>query len=365
MLIRLKQDIDFESRLKTLIPKTDLISNEITFADPDMGGGQIVDSLIKIINRDNISKRVFGYNKNLFHTRIAEGTGGSEFGNFKYGEISEKVDYIISFPEMTPKQLKSWISKMMPFANKGVIVVANIKPILTGEIKDLEKLIILKPVLGEQTMQTPLAIYLFKKGAKTIKVYDEITGYNYEVKSNKDISQFSHDPMYFKVRDKIYDYVKNKYNLSDIMHDTKWRNKEYKKYRYVATWPGQRGHAEPQLDKNVWFSNDMYSAFSLDGNYHTGEPKTKYPNTPTCRNCFSFKEKQSFYNLNKYSEFTGFRFAFTLGKYDLGQLHSNFQFIPVFDTEFKTNVTRNRFMKELKLTEKEMKWIEKVMKPYM
>jgi hypothetical protein len=364
MLVRLKQNIDFESRLKILIPKTDLLSNQTTFADPDMGGGQIINSLINIINENNLNERIFGYNKNLFHTRVVEGTGGNSLGNFKFGQITEKVDYIVSFPEMKPKELKIWITKMIPFASKGIVVVANIKPILTGEIKNLEKIIILKPVLGEQTMQTPLAIYLFKTGAKSIKVYDEITGHNYEVKSNKDISQFSHDPIFFQIRDKYQSYC-NQQNLSHIMHDTKWTNKEYKKYRYISTWPGQRGHAEPQIDKGVWFSNDMYTAFSPDGLYHNGQPKTKYPNTPTCRNCFSFKDKNSFNNLNKYTESAWFRFGLMLGKYDLGQLHSNFQFIPVFDYEFKRKITREMFKEKLGLYEYEMKWIEKVMKPYM
>lgn len=365
MLIRLGQSIDFSERLKTIIPKEDLISDKITFADPDMAGGQLIDSIINIANQKNIKERIFGYNKNLFHTKIIEGTGGSSFGNFKYGEISESVDYVISFPEIKPNELKNWVNKMLKFSKKGIIVVANIKPLLRSNIKDLEKIIILKPVLSKQTMQTPLAIYFFKKGAQTIKVYDEITGYDYEVNSIKDISQFSHDPMFFKVRGKIKEYCETHNNLSQIMHNNKWTSREYKKYRYISTWPARRGHSDPQLNKSVWYGNDMYNPYSENGDSHTGQPKTKYPNTPTCTNCFSFKDKNSFYNLNKYSEFSGFRFSLTLGKYDQGQIHSNFQFIPVFDMEFKANITREFFKKEVNLTETEMKWIEKVMKPYM
>ena len=88
MLIRLKQDIDFIERLKILIPKEDLLSDKTKFADPDMGGGQIIDSIINIINQKNINQRIFGYNKNLFHTKIIEGTGGNLWGNFKYGELT-------------------------------------------------------------------------------------------------------------------------------------------------------------------------------------------------------------------------------------------------------------------------------------
>jgi hypothetical protein len=366
MLIRLGQHVDFSERLKTIIPKEDLISDKITFADPDMGGGQLIDSIIGIVNQKNIKKRIFGYNKNLFHTKIIEGTGGNSVGNFKYGEISESADYVVSFPEMKPNELKAWVDKMMKFARKGLIVVANIKPILSkGGIKELSKLIILEPILTEQTMQTPLAIYFFKKGTKTINVYDEISGHNYKVNSINDISQFSYNPIFLKIRDKIKQYCENYYSLSDIMHDTKWTNREYKKYRYISTWPARRGHSNPQIDKGVWFGNDMYNPYSENGDAHTGQPTTKYPNVPTCRNCFSFKEKNSFHNLNRYSQTAWFRFAFAMGKYDQGQSHSNFQFIPVFDIEFKTNVTRNRFMSELNLTETEMKWIEKVMKPYM
>lgn len=366
MFVRLKQNINFIERLKTLIPKEDLLSDKITFADPDMGGGQIINSLINIINQVNLNERMFGYNKSLFDTKIIEGSGGKLFGNFKYGELTHSVDYVVCFPEMKPAKFKGWVAKMMQFANKGVIVVANIKPILSGDsLIDLSKLIILKPVLNEQTMHTPLAIYFFEKGAQTIKVYDEITGYDYEVNSIKDISQFSHDPMFFKVRDKIKEYCETHNNLSQIMHNNKWTSREYKKYKYISTWPARRGHSNPQIDKGMWFSNDMYNPYSENGSAHTGQPKTKYPNTPTCRNCFSFKKKNSFHNLNRYSQFVGFRFSFTLGKYDQGQDIQNFRYIPVFDMEFKTNVTRELFKKKLGLFEYEMKWIEKVMKPYM
>jgi hypothetical protein len=78
----------------------------------------------------------------------------------------------------------------------------------------------------------------------------------------------------------------NYYSLSDIMHDTKWTNREYKKYRYISTWPARRGHSNPQIDKGVWFGNDMYNPYSENGDAHTGQPTTKYPNVPTCRNCF-------------------------------------------------------------------------------
>jgi len=365
MLIRLKQNIDFAERLKTIIPNEDLISDKITFSDPDMGAGQMINSIINIINQKNIKERIFGYSKNLFHTKIIEGNGDSSFGNFKYGEISKSVDYVVCFPEMKPKEFLHWVTKNMKSAKKGLIVVANIKPILSGKkLNDLSKLIIVPPV-GNQTMQTPLGIYFFKKGAKTIKIYDEITGYDYEVNSIEDISQFSYDSMLFKVRDKIKEYCENHNNLSHIMHNTGWTNREYKKYRYVSTWPARRGHSIPRIDKRVWFSNDIYNPYSENGDVHTGKPKTKYPNTPTCKNCFSFEEKQSFYNLNNYSQTAWFKFCFSLGKYDQGQDIQNFRFIPVFDKEFKTNVTRELFKKELGLFEYEMKWIEKVMKPYM
>lgn len=376
MLERLDQNIKgLENWIKYSIPQSEFESKTSTFYNPDLGSGQIVKILTKILREnghsdDNISKRIFASTNDKFTFLYFQSNSYDTLGNFFFEKKSRSinVDWVISLPKFgdsndTMNLLNNWLE----ISNKGCAVMFGTKVILDKKVKSdkqlkellsihLSKLIFISPMaFGKESQQTPLGFYLLskEKNDNNIVVFNSINNTEDTYQNIYHITEFGNDKTFFKIRKKYIDYCKNIGSLQNIINvDNK---------RYKLSIPARRGHIQKSIDGLSFYDSDFYSFMSFNSELHGGI-STTLPNVKRM-NIISSSNYQELENIREYTKTPEARFGLTFGKFDTTQLPSTFRFVPLFD--FTKKVTQKSFQKALGLTNVELNWIKRNMKKYM
>jgi hypothetical protein len=382
MIERLDQNIEgLENWIKYSIPQSEFESKTSTFYNPDLGSGQIVKIITKILREnghsdENISKRIFASTNDKFTFLYFQSNSYDALGNFFFEKKSRSinVDWVISLPKFTDSNdTTNLLNKWIEISNKGCAVMFGTKAILDKKVKSdkqlkellstyLSKLIFIPPMaFGKESVQTPLGFYLLSKQKENnnIVVFNSINNTEDTYQNIYHITEFGNDKTFHKIRKKYIDYCKNIGSLENIIYSLSAIKNNSK--RYKLSIPCQRGHIQQSKTETSFFSNDFYSFLSFNGKIH-GDITTMLPDVKRM-NIITSSNKTELENIREYTKTPMARFGLTFGKFDTTQLPSTFRFVPLFN--FTKKVTEISFQKALDLTAGELNWIKKNMKKYM
>ncbi len=375
MIERLNQHINnLENWVRNAIPESEFKSKTTTFHITDLGSGQIANVIVNILksynhNDKNINERVSGVTNDIITLWYFKQTIGC-LGKYDFEEKfkNHKSDWVITLPSIKESNDNYETLKLLfKMANKGVLYMMSAKSIFdkTNKYTDIKLKTMLKKYVTNITICNPMiyggnasnknglplsfSLFEIHKSNSKIKVNDSIMNSYFEYDSIDDITMYGNDKTFFKIRDKILKYCKEFGSLSDMINT--------KTGRLLINLPKQRGHGS----NNEYYTPETLSFYSTDSNKNYGVITTK---------------REGYYSIDGFSEtIVGnnildyltnspiARFGLSLFKYDISVLKTTFNGVPLFD--FNKKVSEKVVKEKLKLTNLEMKWIEKKMKKYM
>jgi hypothetical protein len=375
MIERLNQHIDnLENWIRNAIPESEFKSKTTTFHITDLGSGQIANVIVDILKSynhsdKNINDRVSGVTNDIITLWYFKETIGC-LGKYDFEEKFKEYtsDWVITLPSIKESNDNYEILKsLFKMANKGVLYMMSAKSIFdkTNKYTDTKlktmlnkyatNITICNPTIYGGTASNknglPLSFTLFEiyKSNSKVKVNDTILNTIFEYESVNDITIYGNDKTFFKIKNKVLNYCKEFGSLSDIVNT--------KRGRLMINLPKQRGHGS-SVD---YYTPETLSFYSNDSNKNYGIVTTKREGYYSID---GFNETNVGNNILDYLTNSPIaRFGLSLFKYDISVLKTTFNGIPLFD--FNKKVTEKIVKEKLKLTNLEMKWIEKKMKKYM
>ena len=358
------------------IPEKVLKSKDTTFYDRSMGGGQIVSEIEKTLKEyghsiSNISKRMFGYGEGKWDTVVAK-KDHKLVGTYFYNggervEMNFKPTVTITNPAYSgTEQLhqQSFNKDVEKTADGGYVVY--IQPATTyltqkkyrnHEAKMAENVLkyktdvyLLDPSIFEGAhINNDLSITVLHKVKNTTGKLNSITYKNSERHENVDLNDISMtgiDPnTYGVIRSKYEAYVNKHGSLQDVAHQ-----KEHKHINYLAGLSKVRGNMG---------TADFYSFMPSnpkDTKYYTNDVSEKFD--------FGIKVKNNKQIKNVYSYLQTYvaRFGLALTKITLHHNRKTLVRVPLVD--FNKNWTDDMLIKEIGLTQKEVKLIKNFLGNY-
>ncbi len=364
------------------IPEKQFKSKTSTFFDPSMGRGQIIAKIEQKLKDyghsiSNISKRVYGYEVGKFEMIVAVKDKGL-VGNYEYGdnvfEVEKKFDNVITNPpydgtiqlhqQFANMAIETWCKP-----NGNVVCIAPATPYLNQKVSDSQKkkrkheAKMIENVLKYKTnvqivdpsifqgaeVANDLAITHVNKVDNTSNKLNSIIykdGSEYKNVDVADVSMTGIDPDVFsKIKNKYETYVNKHGSLEDVIY-----LKDKVPASKLAGIPKIRGHMG-----NI----DFYTYMPVnvkDSEYYTTNISQKHD--------FGVKVQNNKQLPNVYSYLTTYvaRFGLALTKISLTHHRKESRRVPLVD--FNKKWTDEVLMKELGLTQKEMKLMIKVVGDY-